>query len=82
MHLLNQLEKRKFNKLYYSKINTVEEELEGSQSRDEEYYFQKYVLANKRRIYNENNVAVAKNELTYELLEEEIENFCLLYGYF
>lgn len=75
MHLLNQLEKRKFNKLYYTKIHTVEEELENSESRDEDYYYQKYALSNRKRIYNENKTAVAKNELTYDLLADEINNF-------
>jgi hypothetical protein len=75
MHFVNQLEKRNLGKLYSIKMNAIDDEFDKQDNRDEDYYLQKYILANKKRVYNENRMAVGKNELTYRFLNEEIEHF-------
>ncbi len=75
MHLINQLEKRNLHKLYDIKLNSLDDLIDGEENRDESYYYHKFQLAERKRVFYENTSALGKNEIAHELLSAEIENF-------
>jgi hypothetical protein len=72
IHLINQTEKRKLDKLFELNIHTINKLLDLYDVKNEEYHFKKYLLAQKERIFNDNKTYLGKSQTKFNILKDEI----------
>ncbi len=79
-HLLNQLKTRNVEKLFEKTLNEAFAQLKNSVIRDENYYYNKYLLESVQREFYQNKLPVGKWKTVNEKLPSEIES--LKYSFF